>query len=36
MWHEVPGLESVTIVKAIASMEGLTYLLSDSGVLYRW
>ncbi len=36
LWHEVPGLESVTIVKAVASMEGLTYLLSDSGVLYRW
>ncbi len=36
LWHEVPGLESVTIVKSLASMEGLTYLLSDSGVLYRW
>ncbi len=36
MWHVVPGLQSVTIVKAIASMEGMTYLLSDSGVLYRW
>jgi hypothetical protein len=36
LWHEVPGLESVTIVKVVASMEGLTYLLSDSGVLYRW
>jgi hypothetical protein len=36
LWHEVPGLESVTIVKSVASMEGLIYLLSDSGVLYRW
>jgi hypothetical protein len=36
LWHEVPGLESVTIVKVVASMEGLTYLLTDSGVLYRW
>ena len=36
LWHEVPGLESVTIVKVVASLEGLTYLLSDSGVLYRW
>jgi hypothetical protein len=35
-WNEVPGLESVTIVKSVASMEGLIYLLSDSGVLYRW
>lgn len=35
-WHAVPGLESVTIVKSVASMEGLTYLLSDSGFLYRW
>jgi hypothetical protein len=36
LWHVVPDLESVTIVKSVASMEGLTYLLSDSGVLYRW
>jgi hypothetical protein len=35
-WHEVPGLESVTIVKSVASLEGLIYLLSNSGVLYRW
>jgi hypothetical protein len=35
-WHEVPGLESVTIVKSVTSMEGLIYLLSNSGVLYRW
>ncbi len=35
-WNEVPGLDSVTIVKSVASMEGLTYLLSDSGGLYRW
>jgi hypothetical protein len=36
LWHVVPPLESVTIVKSVTSMEGLTYLLSDSGVLYRW
>jgi hypothetical protein len=36
LWQAVPGLESVTIVKVVASMEGLTYLLSNSGVLYRW
>jgi hypothetical protein len=35
-WHAVPGLESVTIVKSVASMEGLIYLLSNSGILYRW
>jgi hypothetical protein len=35
-WTQVPGLESVAIVKSVASLEGLTYLLSDSGVLYRW
>jgi hypothetical protein len=35
-WHMVPGLDTVTIVKSIASNEGLIYLLSDSGALYRW
>lgn len=35
-WHVVPGLDSITIVKSVASTEGLTYFLSDSGVLYRW
>lgn len=35
-WHTVPGLEGVTIVRSVASTEGLIYLLSDSGVLYRW
>jgi len=35
-WHVVPGLESVQIVKSVASTEGLIYFLSDSGVLYRW
>lgn len=35
-WNLVPGLESVTIVTSVASTEGLIYLLSDSGVLYRW
>jgi hypothetical protein len=35
-WHVVPGLGSVTIVKSVASMEGLIYFLSNSGVLYRW
>ncbi|HPS93150.1 MAG TPA: hypothetical protein PK600_01635 [Deltaproteobacteria bacterium] len=35
-WHLVPGLDEVNIVRSIASNEGLIYLLSDSGVLYRW
>ena len=35
-WHTVPGLEDVSIVKSIASNEGLIYLLSDSGALFRW
>lgn len=35
-WQIVPGLESVNIIKTVASQEGLSYLLSDSGVLYRW
>lgn len=35
-WTAVEGLESVRIVKSVASTEGLIYLLSDSGVLYRW
>lgn len=35
-WNAVPGLESVTIVRTVASLEGLTYLLSNSGALYRW
>jgi hypothetical protein len=35
-WTVVPGLESVTINKSVASGEGLIYLLSDSRVLYRW
>jgi len=35
-WNVAPGLEAVTIVKSVASLEGLTYFLSDSGILYRW
>jgi hypothetical protein len=35
-WHVVPGLETVTITRSVVSTEGLVYLLSDSGVLYRW
>lgn len=35
-WHLVPGLEDVTVVKSVASTEGLIYFLSDSGILYRW
>ncbi|HNQ84495.1 MAG TPA: hypothetical protein PLP82_08495 [Deltaproteobacteria bacterium] len=35
-WHQVPGLERVTVVKSVASTEGLIYFLSDSGILYRW
>ena len=35
-WHLVPGLENVTVVRSVASTEGLIYFLSDSGILYRW
>lgn len=35
-WNLVPGLEGVTVVKCVASLEGLIYFLSDSGELYRW
>jgi hypothetical protein len=36
VWHTVLGLEDVSIVKSIASNEGLIYLLSESGALFRW
>lgn len=35
-WNLVPGLENVTVVRSVASTEGLIYFLSDSGILYRW
>jgi hypothetical protein len=37
-WDVIPdaALDGVTITKSIASGEGLVYLLTDSGVLYRW
>jgi hypothetical protein len=35
-WKGVEGLEQVNVVRSVASTEGLVYLLSDSGVLYRW
>jgi len=35
-WQTVPVPEDVSIVKSIASNEGLIYLLSDSGALFRW
>lgn len=35
-WHPAPGLTDVTVVRSVASTEGLIYFLSDSGILYRW
>lgn len=35
-WVAVDGLESVAIVRSVASTDGRIYFLSDSGMLYRW
>jgi hypothetical protein len=37
-WNVIPDatLDGVTLVKSVASGEGLIYLLTDLGVLYRW
>lgn len=37
-WNVIPDstLDGVTIRKSIASGEGLIYLLTNSGILYRW